>query len=70
VIAYALGILSEHDMVVFERELKRHPQYAREVKRYLNVLATLVISEVPVDVAAISEHELLACLRRSRLIKV
>lgn len=69
-IAYALGILSEHDMVVFERKLKRHPQYAREVKCYLNVLATLVISEVPVDVVATSEHELLTCLRRSRLIKV
>ena len=51
-------------MILVEQDFKKYPQYVAEVKRYLNVLATLVMSDEPKEVFQSAEHQLLEGIRQ------
>ena len=62
-IAYALGMLSEQEMQMTEQHLKTNPEDALEVKRYLNSLAAVVMTEDPEIVPWIAEQNSLTRIR-------
>ena len=51
-------------MNLVEQDLKKYPQYVAEVKRYFNVLATLVMSDEPKEVSQNAEDQLLEGIRQ------
>ena len=51
-------------MILVEQDFKKYPQYVTEVKRYLNVLATLVMSEEPTEISQSAVHQLLEDIRQ------
>ncbi len=62
-IAYAMGMLSEQDMLTVEKHLKTNPDDALEVERYLNALAAVVMTEEPEIVPWVAKQKLLTRVR-------
>ena len=62
-IAYAMGMLSEQEMKTAEQHLRTHPEDALEVKRYLNALSAMVITEEPEAITWSEEQKLLLRVR-------
>ena len=62
-IAYAMGMLSEQEMKTAEQHLRTHPEDALEVKRYLNALSAMVITEEPEAIPWSEEQKLLLRVR-------
>ena len=62
-IAYAMGMLSQDEMLKVEQHLKTNPDDALEVKRYLNALAAVVMTEEPEVMPLTAEQSLRSRVR-------